>query len=257
MKRMKEGNLMSQEYHVKKALKEQKKLKLPGNLYYWTQTKFAYNSNHIEGSRLTEEQTRMIYETKTLLSENDEAVRVDDIIKTSNHFRLLDYVIDHCDDDLDIPMMHTFHQILKMGGSDSSLGWFAVGGWKKLVNVIGDGIETVPPEKVETEIEKLLIQYHRKESISIHDIIDFHYKFESIHPYQDGNGRVGRMIMFKECLKHNIVPFIIEDIHKNFYYRGLKNYREDQTYLVDTCLHAQDNYKAYYDKMIGQLYRQN
>lgn len=245
---------MAKKYYVKKALKEQKKIKMPGNLYYWTQTKFAYNSNHMEGSRLTEEQTRMLYETKTISSYEYEAIRFDDIIETNNHFRLLDYVIDHCDEDLDIPMMHKFHEILKMGSTDSTLEWFAVGKFKKLANIIGNHLETTPPDKVEEEIIALLQWYHAKKDIKFEDIIEFHYRFERIHPYQDGNGRVGRMIMFKECLKNDIVPFIIEDIHKQYYYRGLQNYKEDKIFLIDTCLNSQDHYKTYYEKMIGNLY---
>lgn len=242
-------------YEVKKALREQKKIKMPGNIYYWTQTKFAYNSNHIEGSKLTEEQTRMIYETKTFISNGEEAIRYDDVVETGNHFRLFDYMLDHCDEPLTISMIHKFHEILKTGTTDSSLDWFVVGGWKKLPNTIGDNIETSAPDKVEEDIASLLNEYNTISKVTLEDIIDFHYRFESIHPYQDGNGRVGRMIMFKECLKHDIVPFIIEDMHKSFYYRGLKNYKTDVVYLVDTCLNAQDRYKAYYDKMIGDLYK--
>ncbi len=242
-------------YEVKKALLEQKKIKMPGNIYYWTQTKFAYNSNHIEGSKLTEEQTRMIYETKTFISNGEEAIRYDDIIKTGNHFHLFDYMLDHCDEPLTISMIHKFHEILKTGTTDSSLDWFIVGGWKRLPNMIGDSVETSAPDKVEEDMTSLMNEYNMISEATLEDIIGFHYRFESIHPYQDSNGRVGRMIMFKECLKHDIVPFIIEDMHKGFYYRGLKNFKTDTAYLMDTCLHAQDCYKAYYDKMIGDLYK--
>lgn len=244
-------------YEVKKALREQKKIKMPGNIYYWTQTKFAYNSNHIEGSKLTEEQTRMIYETKTFISNGEEAIRYDDVIETGNHFRLFDFMLDYCDEELTISMIHKFHELLKTGTMDSSLEWFIVGGWKKLPNTIGDNVETSAPGEVEEDITSLLNAYNTNSIVTLEDIIDFHYRFESIHPYQDGNGRVGRMIMFKECLKHDIVPFIIEDMHKNFYYRGLKNFETDNAYLIDTCLNAQDRYKAYYDKMIGNLYKNN
>lgn len=241
-------------YNVKKALQEQKKIKMPGNLYYWTQTKFAYNSNHMEGSRLTEEQTRMLYETKTFISNGEETIHYDDVIETGNHFRLFDNMIDHCDEPLTISMMHEFHKILKTGTTDSSLDWFVVGGWKKLPNTIGDNVETSAPDKVEEDITSLLMEYHALSEVTLEDIVRFHYRFEGIHPYQDGNGRVGRMIIFKECLRHGIVPFIIEDMHKSFYYRGLKNFKTDVAYLMDTCLNAQDRYKAYYDKMIGDLY---
>lgn len=241
-------------YEVKKALIEQKKIKMPGNLYYWTQTKFAFNSNHIEGSQLTEEQTRMIYETKTVISNGSEAIRYDDIIEAGNHFRLFNYMIDHCDEPLTISMIHKFHELLKTGTTESALDWFVVGGWKNLPNTIGDNVETSAPGNVEEDIFSLLKEYHAIPKVTFKDIIRFHHRFESIHPYQDGNGRIGRMIMFKECLKHDIIPFIIEAIYKSFYYRGLKNFESDEAYLIDTCLNAQDQYKAYYDKMIGSLY---
>lgn len=174
-------------YEVKKALREQKKIKMPGNIYYWTQTKFAYNSNHIEGSKLTEEQTRMIYETKTFISNGEEAIRYDDVIETGNHFRLFDFMLDYCDEELTISMIHKFHELLKTGTMDSSLEWFIVGGWKKLPNTIGDNVETSAPGEVEEDITSLLNAYNTNSIVTLEDIIDFHYRFESIHPYQDGN----------------------------------------------------------------------
>lgn len=243
-------------YKVKQALQEQKKIKMPGNLYYVTQTKFAYNSNHMEGSRLTEEQTKMLYETKTIISEHEEAIRYDDIIETGNHFRLFDYMLDHCDEALSIPLIHKFHELLKTATNDSLLDWFVIGGWKRLPNIIGNHIETSAPEKVEEDMSLLLQKYLSLHAVTLEDIVQFHYHFEKIHPYQDGNGRIGRMIMFKECLKHNIVPFIIEDLHKHYYYRGLQQFTSDPVFLMNTCLHAQDHYKAYYEKLIGNLYEQ-
>ncbi|WP_416325715.1 Fic family protein [[Eubacterium] hominis] len=247
--------MAEKKYDVKRALREQKKIKMKGNLYHLTQVSFAYNSNHIEGSRLTQEQTRMIFETNTILPNQGEAIRYNDIIETHNHFRLFDYMLDHCDDELDTDLMKKFHEILKNGSNDAELEWFRVGDWKLLPNIIGDHTETVAPEDVEKVMTKLLNEYHAKKKIEFEDIVDFHYRFESIHGFQDGNGRVGRMIMFKECLKHDIVPFIIEDIHKSFYYRGLKEYSSEKGYLMDTCLNSQDRYMALYDELVGNLYQ--
>ena len=225
-----------------KVLREQKETRLGGGIYHKTQIDLTYNSNHIEGSRLTHEQTRYIFETNTL-GITDEAVGVDDIVETVNHFRCIDFIIDHALDKLTEPMIKEIHGILKSGTSDSRKDWFKVGDYKKLPNEVG-GEQTTPPEDVHKQIKQLLAAYNAKKSKSLDDIIDFHKRFEAIHPFQDGNGRVGRLIMFKECLANGIVPFIITDDLKMFYYRGLKNWPAVPGYLRDTCLTAQDNYSA-------------
>ena len=199
----------------------------------------------MEGSRLTQDQTRYIFETNTIGIEK-EAVNVDDVIETVNHFRCVDWIIDHANARLTQKNIKELHRILKSGTSDSRKDWFAVGDYKKVPNEVG-GRETTPPEKVAGEIKALLEQYHRKEENTLKDILDFHVQFERIHPFQDGNGRVGRLILFKECLKNNIVPFIIEDTLKMYYYRGLKEWDEEKGYLMDTCLSAQDQYTRYLD----------
>ena len=202
-------------------LREEQSIKLKGGLYHQTQVRLAYNSNHMEGSRLTEEQTRSIYETKTIgVTEGNE--KVDDIIETLNHFRCFDYILTVADKELSEEIIKKIHFMLKSGTTDSQKEWFAVGEYKKRPNVIGDMVETTHPSKVATEIRQLLKNYRENSNITFEDIVDFHYRFEKIHPFQDGNGRVGRLIMFKECLKYNIPPFIIEDISQNFYKRGLK-----------------------------------
>lgn len=223
-------------------LLEEKEMKLKGGLYHFTQVKLAYNSNRIEGSRLSEDQTRYIYETNTLNIESDETVSVDDITETINHFSCFDYMINHADEELSEDMIKEFHRILKRNTSDERKEWFAVGDYKSRPNIVGD-TETASPENVADEIARLLSDYSEKETVTVNDIIDFHYSFEIIHPFQDGNGRVGRIIIFKECLKNDIVPFIIDHEHKLFYYRGLKEYKNEKGYLVDTCLLAQDQYK--------------
>lgn len=205
----------------------------------------TYNSNHIEGSRLTEEQTRYIFETNTV-GITDKAIRVDDIIETSNHFRCIDFIIDHAKEPLSESMVKQLHRMLKSATSDASLSWFAVGDYKRLPNEVG-GMETVAPQKVGTAVRSLLKEYRSKHTIKFEDILDFHQRFESIHPFQDGNGRVGRLIMFKECLNHGVVPFIITDELKMFYYRGLREWPHIPGYLTDTCLTAQDNYKSVLD----------
>ena len=205
----------------------------------------TYNSNHIEGSRLTHDQTRYIFETNTI-GITDEGVRVDDIIETSTHFRCIDEIIDNAKSQLSEKFIKHLHFILKTGTSDSKKDWFAVGDYKKLPNEVG-GRETTLPEDVSEEMKKLLASYNSKENVTLEDIIEFHVQFERIHPFQDGNGRIGRLIMFKECLKHNIVPFIIEDKIKMFYYRGLKEWNQEKGYLTDTCLSAQDIFKKYLD----------
>lgn len=227
------------------TLREQKNMHMKGGIYHRTQIDLTYNSNHIEGSRLTHEQTRYIFETNTIgLSEG--GVRVDDIMETVNHFHCIDMVIDHATDRLTENFIKELHRELKQGTSDSRKDWFRVGDYKKLPNEVG-GIETCPPEKVHREMTALLKEYTQTKVHSLEDILDFHQRFEAIHPFQDGNGRVGRLIMFKECLASAIVPFIITDELKMFYYRGLQNWPEIKGYLQDTCLTAQDNYKALLD----------
>lgn len=226
-------------------LREEKKSSRKGGIYHKIQVDMTYNSNHIEGSRLTHDQTRYIYETNTLGFEN-ESVNVDDIVETVNHFRCIDIVIDNAEENLSEDFIKELHRTLKSGTSDSRKDWFALGEYKKLPNEVG-GEETVLPEDVEKEMRKLLEKYNKSAVTTLDDIIDFHYEFERIHPFQDGNGRVGRLIMFKECLKNNIVPFIIEDELKMFYYRGLKEWRREKGYLTDTILTAQDKFKTYLD----------
>ena len=226
-------------------LQDEKENKYSGGIYHKTQIDLTYNSNHMEGSRLTHDQTRYIFETNTIGIEN-EVLNVDDVIETANHFRCIDMIINHAKSALTEKFIRELHLILKNGTSDSRKDWFAVGDYKKMPNEVG-GMETVLPEKVAESMKKLLSEYNNKEEKTINDILDFHVKFERIHPFQDGNGRVGRLIMFKECLKYNIVPFIIEDDLKMFYYRGLKEWNNEKGYLTDSCLTAQDRYKAYLD----------
>ena len=226
-------------------LKAEKKAKLHGGIYHRVQVDLTYNSNHIEGSRLTHDQTRYIYETNTI-GIVDEAVRVDDIIETTNHFRCIDFIIDKANASLSETVIKQLHYLLKSGTSDSRKDWFAVGEYKKLPNEVG-GMDTTMPEDVSKEIKSLLTWYNALENVTFEDIIEFHVRFEKIHPFQDGNGRVGRLIMFKECLKNNIVPFIIDENHKLFYYRGLKEWTRERGYLVDTCLSAQDIFKTRLD----------
>ncbi len=227
--------------NVLKVLREQKEMKLKGNLYHNTQIIFAYNTNHIEGSKLTEDQTRYIYETNTLLTEKESITNLDDIIETASHFKLIDYMLDVADKELTEEMIKEFHKILKEGTSDSRKDWFNVGDYKKLANEAGN-MKTTLPKNVQKDMVKLMQWYNSLGKITIEDIIEFHYRFECIHPFQDGNGRVGRIIMFKECLKNNIIPFIILDKDKLFYYRGLKEYKTEKGYLIDTCLNEQDQY---------------
>lgn len=226
-------------------LQEEKSSKYQGGIYHKTQIELTYNSNHMEGSRLTHDQTRYIFETNTIGIEN-EIINVDDIIETVNHFRCIDLIIDHAKSMLSEKFIKELHLILKNGTSDSRKDWFMAGDYKKLPNEVG-GIETALPEEVTDKMRSLLIEYNAKAKKTFHDILDFHVKFERIHPFQDGNGRVGRLIMFKECLKNNIVPFIIEDNLKMFYYRGLKEWNNEKGYLTDTCLTTQNKYKAYLD----------
>lgn len=226
-------------------LQEEKRTKYAGGIYHKTQIDLTYNSNHIEGSRLTHDQTRYIFETNTIGVEN-EVLNVDDVIETSNHFRCIDLIIDHAASTLSEHFIKKLHHILKTGTSDSRKDWFAVGEYKRLPNEVG-GMQTSLPEEVADRMKALLSDYNAVPKKTLDDILDFHVRFERIHPFQDGNGRVGRLIMFKECLKYNIVPFIIEENLKLFYYRGLKEWYSEKGYLTDACLTAQDKYKAYLD----------
>ncbi len=223
------------------VLKEQKDMKLKGGIYHKTQIELTYNSNHIEGSKLTEDQTRFIFETNTIGVDNV-TINIDDVIETSNHFKCIDYIIDNANKTLTESMIKELHFILKTGTSDSCKDWFNVGAYKKLPNEVG-GEETCKPESVVSEMKKLLETYNLKQTKTLEDIVEFHQHFEKIHPFQDGNGRVGRLIMFKECLANNIVPFIIDDDLKFYYYRGLKEWHNERGYLVDTCLSAQNKFR--------------
>ena len=226
-------------------LKEQKDMKLNGGIYHKTQIELTYNSNHIEGSTLTHDQTRYIFETNTIGVEKG-IINVDDVVETANHFKCVDYIIDNALKPLSESMIKELHFILKNGTSDSRKDWFNVGDYKKLPNEVG-GEETCQPENVKEEMKILLHDYNAIEQKSFEQILEFHKNFESIHPFQDGNGRVGRLLMFKECLANNIVPFIIDEDHKLFYYRGLKEWKNEKGYLTDTCLSCQDKYKAWLD----------
>ena len=225
--------------------RNKKQVNIPATRDLVSQIDLTYNSNHIEGSRLTHEQTRYIFETNTIGVEN-EVLNVDDVIETVNHFRCIDMIIDHAKGALIEKFIKELHLTLKSGTSDSRKDWFAVGDYKKLPNEVG-GMNTALPEEVAGKMKALLTEYNEKKEKTFEDILNFHVKFERIHPFQDGNGRVGRLIMFKECLKYNIVPFIIEDNLKIFYYRGLKEWDNEKGYLTDTCLTAQDRYKEYLD----------
>lgn len=226
-------------------LKEEKEGRISGGIYHRTQIDLTYNSNHIEGSRLTHEQTRYIFETNTI-GITEESVNVDDIVETTNHFRCIDLIIDRAQDEISEAFIKEIHRILKTGTSDSCKSWFNVGDYKKLPNEVG-GNTTCPPEMVHSQMESLLSAYNSKKHKTLEDIIDLHQKFETIHPFQDGNGRVGRLLMFKECLANCIVPFIITDELKLFYYRGLREWGKINGYLTDTCLTAQDKYKELLD----------
>ena len=229
--------------NILNILREQKEMQLKGNLYHNTQIKFAYNTNHIEGSKLTEEQTRYIYETNTILFEEETIVSVKDILETANHFKLVDYMLEVADETLTENMIKEFHKILKEGTIDAKKEFFNVGEYKKLANEIGL-IKTSSPKQTPRDMQKLMEWYNALKEVTIKEIIEFHARFEKIHPFQDGNGRVGRIIIFKECLKNNIIPLIILDKDKLFYYRGLREYQNktEKGYLIDTCLNAQDQY---------------
>ena len=246
-----EAELPGRKHRQRKAmpllvvLRQEKEAKLKGSIYHKTQIDLTYNSNHIEGSRLTHDQTRYIFETNTIGIEG-ESIRVDDIIETTNHFRCIDLIIDRAEERLTESLIKELHLILKSGTSDSRKDWFTVGDYKRLPNEVG-GNETTAPEDVHREMQALLKEYNGKKQKSFEDIIDLHQRFESIHPFQDGNGRVGRLVMFKECLANGYVPFIITEELKMFYYRGLREWNNIRGYLLDTCLTAQDNYKAVLD----------
>ena len=229
--------------NVLEVLREQKEMGLKGNLYHNTQIMFSYNTNHIEGSKLTEEQTRYIFETNTILFEGVTVASVDDILETANHFKLVDYMLDIADKNLTEDIIKKFHKILKEGTMDSRKEWFNVGDYKKLANEAGN-MKTSSPKQTPKDMQKLMEWYNSLAKVTIKEIIEFHARFEKIHPFQDENGRVGRIIAFKECLKNNIIPFIILDKDKLYYYRGLKEYQNktEKGYLIDTCLNAQDEY---------------
>ena len=227
-------------------LRDEKSARLSGGIYHKVQIDLTYNSNHMEGSRLTREETRYIFETNTI-GISEKVLNVDDIVETSNHFRCIDYVIDNAHINLSEKYIKELHFLLKIGTGDSRRDWFRVGDYKLLPNEVG-GMDTTAPEDVGVEMRNLLKAYNSKECVTFEDIIDFHVAFERIHPFQDGNGRVGRLIMFKECLKHNIAPFIIDEDHKLFYYRGLKEWDSERGYLLDTCLFAQDKFVAILSK---------
>ena len=227
------------------TLKDEKDSSLKGGIYHKLQVEMTYNSNHMEGSKLTHDQTRFIYETK-MIGVQDSAVNVDDVMETINHFRCIDLAIDFAKRKLSETFIKQLHRILKTNTEDSKKTWFMVGDYKLYENIAGDR-ETVHPDKVKDEMKKLLSNYLKKDKHTFEEIVEFHVDFERIHPFQDGNGRVGRLIAFKECLKNGIVPFIILDSKKDFYYRGLKNWNSDRAWLMDTCLDGQDTVKAYLD----------
>lgn len=223
----------------------EKKSKLPGGIYHKVQIDLTYNSNHIEGSRLTHDQTRYIFETNTIGIEG-ETVKVDDIVETANHFKCIDMIIENAKKPITEAFIKELHRTLKSGTTDSRQEWFAVGNYKKLPNTVG-GMYTAQPEEVAEKIKSLLFEYNAKKEKTFDDLLDFHYKFECIHPFQDGNGRIGRLLLFKDCLKYNIVPFIIDEELKLYYYRGLKEWTTERGYLRDTCLMAQDKFKLFLD----------
>lgn len=228
------------DYALLQTLRDEKSIRMPGGLYHELQVRMTYNSNHIEGSKLSEDQTRLIFETNTV--DVGEGIPVDDIIETVNHFRAIDYVIDVAEEPLTESIIKELHRILKQSTKDSTLSWFAVGDYKKRPNVVG-GRETAKPKDVPVRMKALLDDYAALPAVTVNDIIRFHYSFERIHPFQDGNGRVGRLVALKECLRYGIVPFIIEDSKKMFYYRGLSEWEQEPGYLMDTCLDGQDTFR--------------
>lgn len=236
---------------IKKELISQKESKFKGNIYHYSQVNFSYNSNKIEGSRLTSDQTEAIFDTSSFIPKSDDLIKLDDLIESKNHFKLFDYILDNVDNNLTKEIIIEMHKILKRNTSDEENPRYNVGGFKVIPNMIGvvNIVKTTAPEDVEKELTELLNEYNSKDIVTLEDIIDFHYKFEKIHPFGDGNGRIGRIIMFKECLKNNIMPFIILDENKSYYLRGLKEYENDKIYLIDTIKHEQD----LYEKMCNEL----
>lgn len=237
---------------LKEELIQQRKSKFKGNIYHYYQVNFAYNSNKIEGGRLSEDETEEIFETDSFIPKSDETIKLDDLIEMKNHFRLFDYTLDTLNDDLSKEMIINMNKILKRNTTDEENPRYNVGGFKIIPNKIGliNVIDTSAPEDVEKDIGNLLLEYKKIKNVTIEDIIDFHYKFELIHPFGDGNGRVGRMIMFRECLRNNIMPFIVLDNDKPFYMRGLKNYKNDKLFLIDTIKHEQDLYEDIVNEML-------
>ena len=238
---------------IKKELIKQKQTNFKGNIYHFSQVNFSYNSNKIEGSRLTSEQTEAIFDTSSFIPKSDDLIKLDDLIESKNHFKLFDYMLDNVDDLLTPNMIIKMNKILKRNTRDEENPRYNVGGFKIVPNMIGmvEVINTTPPNKVEEEINILLNEYNSKNNITLEDIIDFHYKFERIHPFGDGNGRIGRIIMFKECLRNNIMPFIILDENKPYYLRGLKEYENDKMYLIDTIKHEQDLYEKTCNELLN------
>lgn len=244
---------------LKTELIKQKNSKFKGNIYHYSQVNFAYNSNKIEGSRLTSDQTEAIFDTSSFISKANELIKLDDVIESKNHFKLFDYMIDNVDQVLTKEMMIEMNKILKRNTSDEDDPRYNVGGFKIVPNLIGviNEVKTTKPENVEKELDRLLNSYNSKKQIFIEDIIDFHFKFERIHPFGDGNGRVGRMIMYKECLRNNIVPFIVLDDDKPYYLRGLKEYESDKMYLIDTIKHEQDIYVEICEELLNFDLKEN
>ena len=237
---------------LKQELIKQKESKFKGNIYHFSQVNFSYNSNKIEGSRLTREQTEAIFETSSFISKNDDLIKLDDLIESKNHFKLFDYILDYVDEPLSKEMIIEMNKILKRGTSDEDNPRYNVGGFKVVPSTIGvvNMIETSSPETTEQDVDSLLDDYSKLTQVMLEDVIDFHVKFERMHPFGDGNGRVGRIIMFKECLKNNIMPFIILDQDKPYYIRGLKEYNRDKKYLIDTILHSEDIYENICEQLL-------
>ena len=231
---------------ILQVLREEKDMRLPGGLYHELQVRMTYNSNHIEGSKLSEDQTRMIFETNTI--DAGDGIPVDDVLETLHHFRAIDYVIDIAEDELTEDIIKHLHYLLKHDTKESTLGWFAVGDYKKRANVVG-GRETSKPSEVHKHMKALLAEYNAKENAAVEDIIALHADFEYIHPFQDGNGRVGRLVALKECLRHNVIPFIIENEKKNYYYKGLSEWRNEKRWLTDTCMDGQDTFSRLLDML--------
>ena len=231
---------------ILQILRDEKEAKISGGLYHELQVRMTYNSNHIEGSKLTEDQTRLIFETNTI--DAGDGVPVDDILETVHHFRAIDYVIDTAEEELSEDIIKHLHYILKHDTKDSTLSWLAVGDYKRRANMVG-GRETAKPKDVPKRMKALLGDYNARDAVTVNDVIALHAEFEYIHPFQDGNGRVGRLVVLKECLRHNIIPFIIEDNKKNFYYRGLSEWRNEKGWLTDTCLDGQDTFNRLLDML--------